>query len=156
MTALTDRYARLTASADHDTRRVATAQLARLERRRPPTTANRDDGPACWRHVPIADLLSEAGNAVTERANGTIVGGHEPCHGSRSGACLVLWPDEGRWWCSSCHQGGDAVALLMSLRGWSYRRATRYLAEHHGLPDSPNKYQRRRRVARVLRVEVAP
>jgi hypothetical protein len=79
-------------------------------------------------------LLTEAGNVVRHRSNGSIVAGHEPVHSSRSRECLVIWPASGGWWCSSCRQGGDAVALVKSLRGWSYHRARVYLGERFGFP----------------------
>ncbi len=134
MTAPTERYAHLAASPDPEGRRVAAVQLARLQRRHGSIAVGGDVAPSPWQHVPIADLLTEAGNVTVERANGTIVCGHEPIHGSRSGTCLVAWPAEGRWWCSSCRQGGDAVALVMSLHGRGFHRARVYLGERFGFP----------------------
>jgi hypothetical protein len=90
--------------------------------------------PSRWPQVPLELLLEEAGNKVVERYNGTLVSAHEPVHGSKSGTCLVAWPGSGRWWCSSCRQGGDALSLIMSLEGLSYGAARSYLIERFGPP----------------------
>lgn len=111
--------------------RVADYQRQRLARRQPPRM---ERAPSRWSYVPIAALLAAAGNLVIERANGTAVSGHEPVHDSESGTCLVVWPSEGRWWCSSCRQGGDGVALVMGLYGWPYARARVWLGERFGFP----------------------
>src|SRR5688572_28590594 len=78
---------------DAPTRAVAREQLARLNRTRPGAAGNTDRRPSRWAHVPLDALLAQAGNAVTRRANGTLVSGHEPMHPSRSGRCLVIWSD---------------------------------------------------------------
>jgi hypothetical protein len=141
MTSLRDHYAAMQASADPKARRVAQAQLERLERRRHVyvVATSEDYPPSPWRHVPLALLLEAAGNATHERSNGTFVSGHEPVHSSKSGLCLVVWSGEGRFWCASCGRGGDAVSLLMSVQGWSYRAAARYLAVRFGPPPSARR-----------------
>lgn len=126
---LQQRYTALAASPDPLAQRVAALQRQRLRPRRvvPPGR------PARFTNVPIAVLLTEAGNPITERGNGTLVSGHEPVHGSKSGNCLVVWIAEARWWCSSCRQSGDAAALVASLRGWSYGQAARWLRWQYGV-----------------------
>jgi hypothetical protein len=112
---------------------VARRQLARLhlERARKQTTAR----PASrWAHVPLAALFERSGNVLHPRSNGTVVTGHEPVHRSRSGRCVVLWPTDGRWWCSSCRRGGDAVRAVMSLEGVPYRAALAQLIQRYGAP----------------------
>ena len=87
-----------------------------------------------WRHVPLADLFRQAGNEIHERTGGKLQTGHEPAHPSRSGTCVVIWPDSGRWWCSSCRQGGDAVTLIRALYGCTYQEAVWRLAQEYGPP----------------------
>lgn len=66
---------------------------------------------------PAADTLSAAGQvflASIQQCTGPLRDrgdrwvGACPLHRSKSGDCLVVWPDEQRWWCSSCKRGGDA------------------------------------------------
>jgi hypothetical protein len=131
MADLLDRYTRLAQSPDVAGREVARQQLARLRLRR-----SYDAGTvSAWLHVPLAALFEQAGNTLTARPNGTVQCGHEPVHGSRSGACLVIWPAESRWWCSSCHAGGDAVQAVKSLEGCSYRAALARLIDRYGRPE---------------------
>jgi hypothetical protein len=130
---LTERYQNLIRSTDPVERAVAQAQLARLR-----GVTRRGEGaarlPSRWRHVPLAALFERAGNELHIRPGGTVTTGHEPVHGSKSGACLVVWPAEGRWYCSSCHQGGDAVGAVMSLDGVAYPVAVARLVEGWGAP----------------------
>jgi hypothetical protein len=131
MTLLTDRYHRLAQSADPTERAVARRQLAQLRsrpRRATPAPVS------AWQHVPLAALFEQAGNGLTKRADGTVQCGHEPVHGSRSGSCVIVWPAEGRWWCSSCRRAGDAVQAVMSLQGCGYRAALARLIDRYGAP----------------------
>jgi hypothetical protein len=123
------RYRDLAQNPDPLARRVAARQAERLRPRRAVASSR----PARFQNVPIAALLTEAGNVVTERQNGTLVAGHEPVHGSKSGNCLVVWVAEARWWCSSCHASGDAAALVASLRGWNYGQSARWLRWQYGV-----------------------
>ena len=61
-----------------------------------------------------------------------------PWHSSKSGTCLVVWADEGRWWCSSCKRGGDAIQWVRLLEGLSYREAR----ERLGLPVATTRVAR--------------
>ena len=131
MTALTDRYTRLAHSADPTDRAVAGRQLAQLARR---SRLREMETVSAWRHVPLPALFEQAGNPLTPRPNGTVQCGHEPVHGSRSGTCVILWPEAGRWWCSSCRQGGDAVQAVRSLEGCSYPAAVARLIDRYGAP----------------------
>src|SRR4051794_9058880 len=100
MNVLTYRYSQPATSATPTDRAVAARQLQQLARGSRPAA---DSGTiSAWQHVPLATLFEQAGNALTPRPNGTVQCGHEPVHGSRSGSCVIVWPEEGRWWCSSC------------------------------------------------------
>jgi DNA primase len=96
----------------------------------------REPHPSTWAHVDLAELLAAAGNQVAQRRNGSLVSGHEPVHASRSGSCLVVWPESGRWWCSSCRQGGDAISLLMGLEGKTFPQARIAIVRRFGLGRS--------------------
>jgi hypothetical protein len=128
-------YVNQLAGGDPTERRLAARQLSRLTETPLPRRPEDGQWPASrWAHVPLDALLREAGNVVAVRRSGTATAGHEPCHPSKSNACLVVWPARGRWWCSSCRRGGDAVALVMSLRDWPYHRARIWLGERFGFP----------------------
>jgi len=86
-----------------------------------------------WQHVPLRELFAEYGNSLDDRGE-TIRTGHQPIHGSKSGTCVVIWPADGHWWCSSCHQSGDAATLVMQVRDVSYADAAAFLTEHYGPP----------------------
>ncbi|MGD9892054.1 MAG: CHC2 zinc finger domain-containing protein [Dehalococcoidia bacterium] len=137
----------------NDDRAVAAAQLARLTRRSFVIAATSGVPKASrWQHVPLADLFEAAGNTITARANGTLVCGHEPMHGSRSGTCLVIWPEPGRWWCSSCRTSGDALGFLMAVHGWTAREAASELIQRYGEPSAPFWRRQHRRSRRVIEV----
>jgi len=132
MTALQTHYQRLLTSADPAERAVAAHQLTRLSPRAQPR------GPSTrlqWPPEALAAVFASAGNTPVYRADGSFRCGHEPVHGSRSGACLVGWPATGRWWCSSCRQGGDLVRAVQSLEGCRYAVAVARLYERYGRPQ---------------------
>src|SRR5439155_799434 len=87
-----------------------------------------------WAHVPLTTLFEEQGNRLFPRPGGLYESGHEPMHGSKSGRCVFIEPAAGRWWCRSCRQGGDAASFVMTLNGWNYARAARWLTERYGSP----------------------
>lgn len=126
--------------ADPLAREVARRQRDRLSRCTIPSHLA-SSSPSRWGHVPLAGLFAAAGNSICAGSGGTVRTGHEPCHRSRSGLCLVIWVDEGRWWCSSCRRGGDAVAAVCSLEGVPYAASVARLIEAWGAPAD---YWRRR------------
>src|SRR5690242_18692736 len=127
------RYEAMTHSEDSAIRAMATAQLTRLRTSRQSVTSSPLNGSvSAWMHVPIGKLFEAAGNVLVERRSGQIVTGHEPMHGSKSRQCVVIWPSESRWWCSSCGRGGDAVAAVRSLEGVSYPAAVARLGDRYG------------------------
>jgi DNA primase len=87
-----------------------------------------------WSHVPIVEIFRAMGNKVRPRRDGTFDSGHEPVHGSKSGRCVWINPETGRYYCRHCHESGDAVTLLMRVKGLSYRDAVRLLADRFGPP----------------------
>jgi hypothetical protein len=120
------------ARAPHITAEVRRRQTARLERL---ATKNGKPGRRSrWAHVPIASLFEGAGNVLFEQRDGTIETGHEPCHRSGSGRCVVVDPTRGVFWCRSCRAGGDAVTLLQQIRGWTRHQAVQHLTQAYGAP----------------------
>ncbi|MBX6753654.1 MAG: bifunctional 3'-5' exonuclease/DNA polymerase [Thermorudis peleae] len=120
--------------ADPGQRRLAETRLREIEEElaRRTTQAPTQRHGNRWPHVPILELFREFGATLREKANGKYVGDHPWRHSSKSGTCLVVWPDEGRWFCSSCRTGGDAAALVADYRGCSYADACRWLEARFG------------------------
>ena len=105
--------AELQQATDPDARRVAEARLAEIE-----TELARRNGAAIpvhcqnpWPQVPLLDLIRASGCTVSpkDEDESKYEGDHAAAHGSKSGRCLVVWENEGRWHCTSCKQGGDAA-----------------------------------------------
>ncbi len=135
------RYRTLALSQDAPTRRLAVAQLARLQRSGLPTPEA--DGPT----RALRDLVEQTVGPLHQRPGGDLEG---PCpwHASRSGRCLVIFAGGARWWCRSCRRGGDAATWLASVEGVGLNEARRRL----GLPIRTTRRRRRP----LLRREVLP
>ena len=75
----------------------------------------RDVSMTRWPHVPIVEVIRATGVPLKPRpSDGSVhVGGHPYRHGSKSGECLVVWPEKGNWYCSSCKERGDVVDWLI-------------------------------------------
>ena len=53
---------------------------------------------------------------------------HGPCPFCAEGTDrLIVWADQGRYWCRQCGQKGDAIQFLRDYYGLSYRQARRRL-----------------------------
>jgi hypothetical protein len=127
---------------DPEQRRVAEARLRKiaeeLERRETRVPAQHRGNR--WPHVPILELFREFGATLREKPDKTCVGDHPWRHGSKSGTCVIIWPDEGRWLCRSCKASGDAAALVADYRGCSYSDACRWLEARFG--PAPVDYEK--------------
>jgi len=145
---LASHYRELAATAEDPIEaEVAKRQLAALERvlrhqaisdnphARDNTSPN-TPSKSKWTHVSLTEVFRLAGNRLYPRANGRFDCGHEPCHGSKSGRCVLIDPSHGRWFCRSCRQSGDAVAAVRSLFGLDYRGAIKWLTERFGPPKT--------------------
>lgn len=88
-------------------------------------------------------------------------------HGSRYAACCPLHnektpsffvtPQNGRWHCFGCGEGGDAIALVMEMRKAGYVEALRWVASVHGVELTEAKEtpeQKRVRLKRHSLMEV--
>ena len=121
---LTVHYREMLASGDQAIRDLAREQLRRLS-----GAARRDGIPREHTATPDDRLVAAIEAVVgplTPRSAGRLVG---PCpwHASRTGACLVVWPAEGRWWCSSCKRVGDLAMWTSLIEGTDYATARRKL-----------------------------
>jgi hypothetical protein len=129
---LSDRYILPPASAL--TAEVARRQRARLTRTSAPSPFAASV--SRWQHVPLGELFGQAGNRIHTRGDGRQETGHDPAHGSKSGRCVLLDPQTGRWWCRGCRRHGDAATLVMAWRGWTYRQAAQWLTDGYGAPPT--------------------
>ncbi len=98
-----------------------------------------------WAYVPIAELIGKSGIELAPKGGDRLVGGHGQKHASNSGTCLVVWPAESRWWCSSCQEGGGAIEWLWSERGLKYSDAADWLRDTYGQPEDEKVFSERLR-----------
>lgn len=65
-----------------------------------------------------------------------------PLHQEKTPSLML--DEKGRWYCFSCHRGGDAVALYAAIRGVSpYQAACALAGNRPAPPPDPNAAQRR-------------
>src|SRR5262245_26150534 len=76
----------------------------------------------------LAQLFAAAGNPLHPTATGFKTG-HEPVHRSETGQYVAIDADQERWYCHSCHQGGDLIKAVMSLKGVPREDAETYVRE---------------------------
>ena len=132
--------AELQQATDPDARRVAEARIREIdtELARRNGRANGTGGPASpqnpWPQVPLLDLIRASGCTVSpkDEDESKYEGDHAAAHGSKSGRCLVVWENEGRWHCTSCKQGGDAADWVAHHEGVSREDAIARLVERFG------------------------
>lgn len=83
-----------------------------------------------------ADLLAIFGQRLAWRPSGA---SHRRTYAFRcfiheeKTASLTVWPDQGRWWCFGCQNGGDAIAAVMKLDGLGFVEAVLTLAGDYGI-----------------------
>lgn len=65
--------------------------------------------------VPLDALANDLGAGLSR--NGQGLRGRGVCHGGDNPSSLVVRPDEGRWWCFRCDEGGDVLDLWMKAKG---------------------------------------
>lgn len=87
--------------------------------------------PSKWAHVPLAALFAEDGNDVVDKGD-KLTSSHVTSHTSQSGNCIVIWPIEGRYFCSSCNEKGDAADYIANRLGCERKAAEHWLAVRYG------------------------
>ena len=67
-----------------------------------------------WRHVPIVEVVQATGVPLKPKpSDGSVYVGAHPTHSSKSGNSLVVWANDGGWYCFSCKDRGDVVDWLI-------------------------------------------
>lgn len=138
---MTAKYEKMARSTDPLRRAIGKQSLEEMRKgdrkagREAAQSTDDSDYPASiWAHVPLAALFEQEGNVLdTSRSNGEIKTTHQPVHGSKSN-CVVIWPDRGRYHCSSCNTTGDAVDYRIALTGDSYSTVAVHLRATYGNP----------------------
>lgn len=129
--------------AEQQVNALIAEQHARGVTRRKYRNEEREYAPSRWAHVPLIALFEADGNAVIDRGD-KLQTGHSPKHTSGSGTCVVIWPDQGRYYCNSCGENGDAATYIARREGVSYTFASDMLALVHGRTVSRDgKWKRR-------------
>lgn len=103
------------------------SEVQRLEK----TDGSHDDGlpaPAEVKaRLSLMDLVSRDGIELTK--NGNRYRGLCPFHDEKTPS-LVIYEDQGSFYCYGCGKGGDAFDWVMQRQGLSFPEALRYLHEH--------------------------
>jgi len=73
------------------------------------------------------DAVDTIGQYVRLRKSGRNFRGLCPLHNDREPS-LMVYPDDQRWRCYGCNQGGDVITFTMLYHNCSFRDAIKYLA----------------------------
>ncbi|MDP9476474.1 MAG: CHC2 zinc finger domain-containing protein [Actinomycetota bacterium] len=86
--------------------------------------------------VSIETLASDLGAEL--RRSGEGLRGLCPVHGGRDRDAFTVYPEQGRWHCFRCNEGGDVIALWMRAKGYhDFRTALIDLAGLYGVEAPP-------------------
>lgn len=102
--------------------------------------------------VPMATVADDLGAEL--KPNGEGFRGRGVDHGGANPTSLLVWPDEGRWWCFRCNEGGDLLDLWMKAKGFSNKTdalmdlAGTYSVEPTPRPESFGRRQERQKPIR--------
>lgn len=135
-------YRRLLFDGSPEEQRLASAQLARLERRSSIKKHGLRTEPTSCEKTPLVKLIEAAVGPLTQRANGDWRGSC-PWHSSNSGTCLSVFDGGRAWFCHSCRRGGDRASW------YAYREGISRAAAFHKHVRS--RFNRRPRVREVKR-----
>ena len=78
-------------------------------------------------------IEDEIGKAIHLTRRGKVLRGCCPFHDSRSKLSLVVFPDDGGWWCFGCQVGGDVFVWLQAYERLTFRESVEYLAVVAGM-----------------------
>lgn len=104
--------------------------------------------------IPIlegAERSCEGG--VQKRGSGYVARCPVPDHSDENPSCKIS-PDEGRWWCFVCSEGGDVVDMYAVANGYENPgEAAGYLLLEFGyeIPPRPDSWHRRQKRQRPVR-----
>ncbi len=65
--------------------------------------------------VPLDALANDLGAGLSRNGDG--LRGRGVCHGGENPTSLMVRPEEKRWWCFRCDEGGDHLDLWMKANG---------------------------------------
>jgi hypothetical protein len=112
---------------DGQTLRVVEAHIARLQRLHGVATGMRRPGALTDTHIQQARAVPLARLVTTPlRPSGKTLVGECPLHEDRRPS-FTVYPDTNSWYCFGCQRGGDAIAFVRYLHGFSFRQAVRSL-----------------------------
>ncbi|MEX2013932.1 MAG: CHC2 zinc finger domain-containing protein [Parcubacteria group bacterium] len=77
------------------------------------------DVSALKERIDIADVI---GQFVELRQAGATCKGRCPFHNDRTPS-FVVYPNNGRWWCFACNEGGDVISFVQKIRNCGFREA---------------------------------
>ncbi|PLS82715.1 MAG: hypothetical protein CYG60_23780 [Actinobacteria bacterium] len=108
--------------------------------------------------VSVERLATDAGADLRRRGDAARLRGYGVCHGGDNPTALVVYTDEGRYYCFRCAEGGDVLDLYASIHGLEDKKqALIDLAGEYGVqaPARPESWHawdgekaRRRKVLR--------
>lgn len=85
----------------------------------PKPIKGRVDIEALKQRISIADIVARD---IELRPAGRTLKGRCPFHDDRIPS-FVVYPDDGRWWCFACNEGGDVIAYVQKIRHCGFREA---------------------------------
>ncbi len=90
--------------------------------------------------VPVEKLANDLGAEL--RRSGKGLRGHCPVHGGRNREAFAVYPEQGRFHCYNCNEGGDVIDLWMRSKGYfDFKAALIDLAGLYGV-EPPRRSER--------------
>lgn len=68
------------------------------------------------------DITEVIGRWVELRRSGGTLKGRCPFHDDRSPS-FAVYPEDSRWWCFACSEGGDIITFIQKILNYSFREA---------------------------------
>ncbi len=86
--------------------------------------------------IPVEKLADDLGAEL--RRAGTQMRGRCPVHGGRNREAFCVYPEQGRWHCFVCDEGGDGIDLWMRAKNcFDFKLALIDLAGQYGVQTPP-------------------
>jgi DNA primase len=105
------------------------------------------------RVVKDAVAVEDYAATLTELRN---LRGRCPIHDGDNPQAFAVYPDEGRWYCFRCSEGGDVIDLCRAVEGGETWEATMTLATRYGveLSKRPERWHRHQKTKAEMRNEL--